>query len=91
MALNRVTRATGQLPIEGFDDHVMNVDFEYLGSDAPASIHFNINTPDGAYVDGNFAEGKISYYNVSNGIVSDECMTAAQDVLADAMKNYNTI
>lgn len=90
MALTRVTKAEGTIEVAGFAEATVRVDFEYTQAAAPSRIHFTIGLTDGTWIDGNFSGGKITSYNVSNGIVTDELMSAVQGAIITVNENYET-
>lgn len=89
MALVKTVNVSGtvELPLE---EIIIQLDFVVPQDNKPVNyISFNFNK-DNVYVSGVLEDG-FTYYNVSDGIVTDEVMLAIEDKLEDIKIEYSEV
>lgn len=90
MALVRTVNVTGtvELPLENI---TLQLDFVVpQDNTAVNNISFSFNK-DNVYVSGMYEGNGFTYYNVNDGIATDELMTAVKDKLEEIIVEYSEI
>lgn len=87
----RTIKSSATITLDGYASIPIAVTYEYSDDAAPSVINFNFTDTSGIFVGGAFSDKKISSYNVCNGLVDNQILTALQTKLLEVYTNYKTI